>query len=451
MNTHLLLHSSARIVIFGLIVMSLGLGALASSFQDIQAIEPRKPTSLEKINFASSFEFNDILMDEDGQPIEQINGDDDWLSLDPGQGKTKYKTAIYIPRDYLSDVGVTATDEEIFDILSEQTESSIAAFESFVDATMIYDDSQIVVHSAYTLQEMLCTDRPVTCDNWAYLAHRALVDAKEADNDPSAYYAVYLFGGAGYAGAGWDSFVIGDWGFSLLFGYVWPNCGAICNLDRFYQTVRHEMGHGHGMPWHPGRYPNYPHVSIMDGGEWNQFYLLDHPGYPERYQVCQSSLNVGVKDCEKRFISPRRDPVGVQTLRGYIVNPNCETYDTDMGIYFSRSPMGLGWGNRYVVASGSITSYGEFEINLGSLLTMTWQRGYALTVADMPPLTPPDVNQFVHGYQFHYDPVQQAWCDDNTGQICHYSEWLVLQVPDSTCETLRPAPTKPFVRVTPTP
>lgn len=75
----------------------------------------------------------------------------------------------------------------------------------------------------------------------------------------------------------------------------------------------------------------------------------------------------------------------------------------------------------------------------------SWQRGFALTVADQYPYPEPDFNEFVHGYQFHFDPVQNLWCDDMTGQQCQDTYHLVLEVPDSACAELRPDQTRPVV------
>lgn len=435
------------LIIFFVLSIGLMIGVVTNHRSVFARWQPTSvPLLLERIDSQSSLKYYDVALNDQGEVmVDTETFDNSWLPNNPGQGKTKYKTAIYIPRDYLIDVGVDLPDIEIQDVLASETVNSIRDYEEFLEVTIEHDATPVIVHSELTLEEMLCSYGNPDCNDWGYLIHRAFVDVTDGDNDPDAYYAIYILGGAGVAGAGWSGYVIGDWGFSQLLGYEWPNCGSNCSYDRFLYTVRHEMGHSHGIPWHTGGYPNYPYLSIMDAGTWDNFYLVDHPGYPERYQICRSSLNTGMKYCESRFSNPDRDDTEVRTLRGHLINPACERYDVTQQVFFSFSPQGRGWGRRYFLGATHVNEFGEFEMRLSGQDTTYWQRGYALTVADAFPIPDPDVNEFVHGYQFHYDPNKQAWCDDNTGQVCHDSEYLVLQVPESACDGLRPTPpTKPF-------
>lgn len=429
-----------------LLVLATWLTATPNS--DVLAAEATLSHKSAKIDFASSAKLYDVLLTDDGSiHTPDDNSDDEWLPENPGNGKVIFKTAVYIPKDYFEQVGVNPSDEEVFTTLSAQTVGSITDYNQFATLGINYYDPQIVVHSEYTLEEMLCYERPITCDNWQYLIHRANVDAKESDNDPWAFYALYIFGGAGVAGTGSTEFFIGDWGFSHLFGYSVPGCTPVtCSLDRFFYTVRHEMGHALGIPWHPGQYPNYPSISIMDGGEWNNFYLLDHPGYPEQYQVCQSSLNTGLKNCAERFTPPSRPASQTFQLEGSLLNTHCQSFDTTQQIFFTRSPYGLGWGNRLLVAKGNITENGTFQVSFPTDATYSWQRGYGLKVAAAYPDQDPDVNEFFDGSQFHYNPTLDMWCDDWVGNSCYHSNQIILPVSDEACATLYPShPTKPFV------
>lgn len=419
----------------------------------------------------NSYDFSDFPLHLFNESLtDQVEDDSQWLELNPGRGKTSFRIMIFMPRDFPQRVGQDPNDPKFSDAelrsrIRPMVQSAINDYQTKANITSVIEPDIIIHRSPHTINYLLCgseswcypdEDEYRTFTNNINLLYREL-----EPNWQTKYGLAYVFGGSGIGGTTDEAIIVGDWMFANeLFQYSAIGCyenPSQCLSDDGKKGLRHELIHAYGVGWHAPEYSTYPAKSISGGGEWNNFTFANHPGYPEKYLLCMSSLNVGTKNCAAQFQNPNRPLINFpqpNLLMGRLTIPGCEEYDTNYKVFFSKSDKGIGWGRRYLIDSANLTSNGSFAIPISTQL-YTWQTGYAIYPALEFPNRLVDVNEFVTQYQLFYNPNNGQFCNQHSNSTpCHPHTNLVLEstVPEICLRVSTPTPTPTAtLTLTPTP
>lgn len=398
------------VYIFPLLLLSTATTALAQfipSQQEpaLQSIE--RPKQI--VNFASSQEYYD-------QPPEQLQAQlqpnltlENWYPNDPGWGFSAFETILVIPKNYLENNLITQDPQKMSGQLEGFTKEALAKIENQVPGVQLGSSTiSQVVFLDKTLEEIIC-DSPTDCANpkWINLM-RAVENSWPEENRAEFLPIFYVMGGAGVAYGG-NSIFIGDCGFDQLFDYSVPGCFGIDGLERFRYTVIHEQIHSLGVPWHAPPYLTGP---INDYTNQN---IIDHPAYPEKWLICESTLNSADKMLCDQFANPKRVDVNIRSISGQVSLQYCPFFKYPTQAYLLENL--ARFGISHVLNSSYLQPDGSFTVTLQlpDKMIQGWVGGYGLVISDE--YSGEDLNSSDFPL-FFYNPDKQQFCDENTGTIC---------------------------------